>query len=162
MREDKAREAWQGFDGTWVADPGLVPAALAVYDAALGEQPHQLENMRPDVRVCADHLLDITGLEPVVTEEGVRVNIRVAIGYLNEWLGGNGNVALENLLEDVSTAEISRSQIWQWIHHEVTLDNGQQVTRQLVERYLGEELASSSAPLPTMSPRRSRSSGPAP
>lgn len=141
MREDKAREAWQGFDGTWVADPGLVPAALAVYDAALGEKAHQLENMRPDVRVCAENLLDITGLEPVVTEEGVRVNIRVAIGYLNEWLGGNGNLALENLLEDVSTAEISRSQIWQWIHHEVTLDNGQPVTRQLVERYLGEELA---------------------
>lgn len=141
MREDKAREAWQGFDGTWVADPGLVPAALAVYDAALGERPHQLDNMRPDVRACAEHLLDITGLEPIVTEEGVRVNIRVAIGYLNEWLGGNGNVALENLLEDVSTAEISRSQIWQWIHHEVTLDNGQQVTRELVERYLGEELA---------------------
>jgi malate synthase len=141
MREDKAREAWQGFDGTWVADPALVPAALDVFDAALGSKPHQLENKRPDVQVTSANILDVTGLEPIVTEEGVRVNIRVAIGYMNEWLGGNGHVALENQLEDVSTAEICRSQIWQWIHHEVTLDNGQQVTRHLVERYLGEELA---------------------
>ncbi|WP_309131073.1 malate synthase A [Brevibacterium sp.] len=141
LREDKAREAWQGFDGTWVADPGLVPAALAVYDAALGQRPHQLENLRPDVTVCAEHLLDLTGLEPIVTEEGVRVNIRVAIGYIREWLGGRGNVALENLLEDVSTAEICRSQIWQWIRHEVTLDNGHRLTRGLVEAYMAEELA---------------------
>ncbi len=141
MREDKAREAWQGFDGTWVADPGLVPAARSVYDAALGDRPHQLDNLRPDVTVCAEHLLDLTGLEPIVTEEGVRVNIRVAIGYIDEWLGGRGNVALENLLEDVSTAEICRAQIWQWVRHEVTLDNGRQVTRELVEAYLAEELA---------------------
>ena len=141
MREDKAREAWQGFDGTWVADPALVPAALAVFDAALGSAHHQLENKRPDVQVTSENILDRTGLEPVVTEEGVRVNIRVAIGYMNEWLGGNGHVALENQLEDVSTAEICRSQIWQWIRHEVTLDNGQQLTSRLVERYLGEELA---------------------
>lgn len=141
MREIKAREATQGFDGTWVADPGLVSAALDVFDAALGENPNQLEEHRRDVYVCAENLLDQSGLEPVVTEEGVRLNIRVAIGYMNEWLGGNGNVALENLLEDASTAEISRSQIWQWIHHSVTLDNGQQLTRNLVERYMGEELA---------------------
>ena len=141
MREDKAREAWQGFDGTWVADPALVPAALSVFDAALGSKPHQLENKRPDVQVTSDHILDITGLEPIVTEEGVRINIRVAIGYINEWLGGNGHVALENQLEDMSTAEISRSQIWQWIRHGVTLDNGEQLTHQMVERFLGEELA---------------------
>jgi malate synthase len=141
MREDKAREAWQGFDGTWVADPALVPAALAVFDAALGSRPHQLENKRPDVQVTSENILDITGLEPIVTEQGVRMNIRVAVGYMNEWLGGNGHVALENQLEDVSTAEICRSQIWQWIHHEVTLDNGRQLTPHLAERYLGEELA---------------------
>ncbi|RBP62223.1 malate synthase [Brevibacterium sanguinis] len=140
MREDKAREAWQGFDGTWVADPGLVPDALAVYDAALGERSHQLDNLRPDVTVCAEHLLDLTGLEPIVTEAGVRINIRVAIGYIDEWLGGRGQVALENLLEDVSTAEICRSQIWQWIRHEVRLDNGRQVTRELIQEYLDDEL----------------------
>src|SRR5699024_2350236 len=141
MREDKAREAWQGFDGTWVADPALVPAALAVFDAALGSRPHQLENKRPDVQVTSENILDITGLEPIVTEQGVRMNIRVAVGYMNEWLGGNGHVALENQLEDVSPAEICRSQIWQWIHHEVTLDNGRQLTPHLAERYLGEEPA---------------------
>src|SRR5699024_9780797 len=121
--------------------PALVPAALAVFDAALGSRPHQLENKRPDVQVTSENILDITGLEPIVTEQGVRMNIRVAVGYMNEWLGGNGHVALENQLEDVSTAEICRSQIWQWIHHEVTLDNGRQLTPHLAERYLGEELA---------------------
>ncbi|WP_260848167.1 malate synthase A [Brevibacterium aurantiacum] len=141
LREDKAREAWQGSDGTWVAGPGLVPAALAVYDAALGQRPHQLENLRSKAIVCAEHLLDLTDLEPIVTEAGVRVNVRVAIGYISAWLGGRGNVALEDLLEDMSTAEICRSQIWQWIRHEVALDNGHQLTRELVEVYLAEELA---------------------
>ncbi|MCF2585942.1 malate synthase A [Brevibacterium sp. UCMA 11752] len=141
MREDKAREASRGFDGTWVAEPGLVNDALEVFDAALGDKPNQLDNRRVDAHACAEHMLDVSGLDTTVTEEGVRLNIRVAIGYMNEWLGGNGNVALENLLEDASTAEISRSQIWQWIRHSVTLDNGKQVTRDLVERYMGEELA---------------------
>lgn len=141
MREDKAREASRGFDGTWVADPSLVADALEVFDAALGDKPNQLDNRRVDATACAEHMLDLTGLDSQVTEEGVRLNIRVAIGYMNEWLGGNGNVALENLLEDASTAEISRSLIWQWIRHGVTLDNGKQLTRDLVERYMGEELA---------------------
>ncbi len=141
MREDKEREAAEGFDGTWVAEPDLVPAALEVFDEALGDKPNQLDVLREDVDVTAADLLDVHGLEPEVTEEGVRLNIRVAIGYMNAWLGGNGHVALENLIEDASTAEICRSQIWQWTRHGVTLDNGKQLTRRLVERYMGEELA---------------------
>jgi malate synthase len=117
VRQDKVRESSDGFDGTWVAHPDLVPTATEVFDGALGERPNQVERLRDDVQVSAPDLLSVPETPGDVTEEGVAANVRVGIGYLDSWLRGVGAAAIDNLMEDVATAEISRSQLWQWIHH---------------------------------------------
>jgi len=129
VQEDKEREAAQGFDGTWVAHPDLVPVATAAFDAVLGERPNQIDRQRDDVAVTAADLLDVAATPGEVTEEGLRSNVSVGIQYLAAWLNGNGAAAINNLMEDAATAEISRSQIWQWLHHgKVTLDDVRRVT----------------------------------
>jgi len=117
VREDKDREASQGFDGTWVAHPDLVPVAVQSFDRVLGDRPNQLERQRDDVRVTSADLLDVASTPGEITEEGLRNNVSVGIQYLAAWLRGSGAVAINNLMEDAATAEISRSQIWQWLHH---------------------------------------------
>jgi malate synthase len=117
VREDKVRESGDGFDGTWVAHPDLVPTATDVFDAALGERPNQLERLREDVSVGAADLLDVAATPGDVTDEGVRTNVSVGVRYLASWLSGAGAAAIDNLMEDAATAEISRSQIWQWLRH---------------------------------------------
>ena len=117
VREDKEREASQGFDGTWVAHPDLVPTAYEAFDAVLGERPNQIERQRDDVDVAAADLLNIAATPGEATEEGLRNNVSVGIQYLAAWLRGSGAVAINNLMEDAATAEISRSQIWQWLRH---------------------------------------------
>ncbi|MGW0230562.1 malate synthase A [Actinopolymorpha singaporensis] len=141
VRADKEREAGDGFDGSWVAHPDLVPICKQVFDAVLGDRPNQLERLREDVDVTAAQLLDVKATPGEVTEEGLRNNISVALQYLASWLGGNGAVAIFNLMEDAATAEISRSQIWQWIANNVRLDTGEVVTADLVHRIEDEELA---------------------
>jgi len=117
VREDKEREAAQGFDGTWVAHPDLVPVAQEAFDRVLGDRPNQIERRRNDIRASAADLLDVAATPGEITEEGLRNNVSVGIQYLAAWLNGNGAVAINNLMEDAATAEISRSQIWQWLHH---------------------------------------------
>src|SRR6202044_4010862 len=140
VRDDKAREAGDGFDGSWVAHPDLVPVCKEVFDAVLGDRPNQLDRQRPEVAVSAADLLNVAGTPGGVTEAGLRNNISVALQYLAAWLGGTGAVAIFGLMEDAATAEISRSQIWQWIHNEVLLDDGPLVTKDVVERMIDEEL----------------------
>jgi malate synthase len=117
VREDKAREASDGFDGTWIAHPDLVEAATAEFDAVLGDRPNQIERQRPDVSMGAEQLLAVPETPGEITEAGIRQNVSVGIRYLTAWLNGTGAAAIDNLMEDVATAEISRSQIWQWLHH---------------------------------------------
>jgi malate synthase len=117
VREDKEREAGDGFDGTWVAHPDLVPTATAAFDAVLGERPNQVARLREDVSVNASDLLAVAATPGDVTAEGLRVDVSVGIRYLDAWLAGSGAVALDNLMEDAATAEISRSQVWQWVRH---------------------------------------------
>jgi len=117
VREDKVREAGDGFDGTWVAHPDLVPVAMEVFDGVLGEQPNQLDRQRDDVSVEASDLLDLRVEGGAVTEEGLRANVSVGIRYIESWLRGVGAAAIDNLMEDAATAEISRSQVWQWTRH---------------------------------------------
>jgi malate synthase len=117
VREDKLREAEDGFDGTWVAHPDLVPVARDVFDQVLGQRPNQVERRRDEVSVSARDLLDVAATPGEITEAGVRLNVSVGIQYLASWLQGTGAVAINNLMEDAATAEISRSQIWQWVHH---------------------------------------------
>jgi malate synthase len=117
VREDKEREANDGFDGTWVAHPDLVPVATEVFDAVLGERENQVERLREDVSVAAGDLLDVRVPGGEVTEEGIRNNVSVGLRYLESWLTGVGAAAIYNLMEDAATAEISRAQIWQWIRH---------------------------------------------
>jgi malate synthase len=140
VRDDKTREAGDGFDGSWVAHPDLVPICKEVFDGVLGARPNQLGKQRPEVNVSAEDLLAISKTPGGITEAGLRNNISVALQYLASWLGGNGAVAIFNLMEDAATAEISRSQIWQWIHNDVILDDGPLVTRDVVERMIDEEL----------------------
>ncbi|CAA9209192.1 MAG: Malate synthase [uncultured Chloroflexi bacterium] len=140
VREDKERESRDGFDGTWVAHPDLVPVALEVFDGVLGERPNQLEKQRPDVQVTEQQLLAFDVPGGAVTEAGVRLNISVGIQYIESWLRGNGAAAINNLMEDAATAEISRAQVWQWIRHGVRLSEGQPVTRELARQYLHEEV----------------------
>ncbi|HET9322254.1 MAG TPA: malate synthase A, partial [Gaiellaceae bacterium] len=116
VREDKVREAGDGFDGTWVAHPDLVPVATEVFDGVLGGRPNQLDRRRDEVSVSADDLLDLHVEGGEVTEEGLRQNVSVGIRYLESWLRGVGAAAIDNLMEDAATAEISRSQVWQWVH----------------------------------------------
>jgi malate synthase len=141
VREDKLRESGDGFDGTWVAHPDLVPAAMEVFDQALGAKPHQKERLREDVRVKAQDLTYIRVPGGKVTEAGLRLNVNVALQYVESWLGGNGAAAINNLMEDAATAEISRAQIWQWIRHGTKLEDGRQITRGLYAQIRGEELA---------------------
>src|SRR6201997_2158464 len=147
VRDDKTRESADGFDGSWVAHPDLVPLCKEVFDAALGTRPNQLDRLREEVSVTAQELLAVAKTPGQITEAGLRNNVSVALQYLASWLGGNGAVAIFNLMEDAATAEISRSQIWQWVHNDITLDDGPLVTRGLVEQIIGEELGKISAAL---------------
>ena len=140
VREDKVREAGDGFDGTWVAHPDLVPVAMEVFDAVLGERPNQIERKREDVDVAPEQLLDFTVPGGTVTEAGLRNNVSVALQYLASWLDGNGAVAIFNLMEDAATAEISRSQVWQWQRNGIRLAEGPPVTADLVREIEDEEL----------------------
>jgi malate synthase len=117
VREDKERESRNGFDGTWVAHPDLVPVAREIFDGVLGDLPNQVERQRDDVAVGADQLLDFEVPGGEVTEEGLRTNVSVGVRYLHSWLNGVGAAAIDNLMEDAATAEISRSQVWQWVYH---------------------------------------------
>ena len=141
VRADKQREAAQGYDGTWVAHPDLVPVAREVFDRELGGRPNQLSRLRDDVHVTAEELLDLAATPGSVTEEGLRTNVNVGFQYLSFWLAGRGAAAIDSLMEDAATAEISRSQIWQWVHHGVRLDDGRVVTGELVREILDEETA---------------------
>ena len=141
VRDDKRREATDGFDGTWVAHPDLIEAARGEFDAVLQGRPNQVDRLRDDVHVTRDQLLDIRSIGGTVTEAGVRENVSIAIRYIESWLRGVGAAAIDNLMEDAATAEISRSQIWQWIHQDVVTEEGSTVTAQMVERMLGEFLA---------------------
>ncbi|GAA3214714.1 malate synthase A [Nonomuraea helvata] len=142
VRADKTRESGDGFDGSWVAHPDLVPVCREVFDGVLGSRPNQLDRLREDVNVTAAELLAVSETPGEITETGLRNNVDVALRYLAAWMGGLGAVAIHNLMEDAATAEISRSQIWQWIHNDITLaDTGAQVTKELVEQIISEELA---------------------
>ncbi|MFF5294617.1 malate synthase A [Paractinoplanes globisporus] len=142
VREDKEREAGDGFDGSWVAHPDLVPVCQEIFDRVLGDRPNQLDKQRPDVSVTADQLLSVAATDGAVTEAGLRNDVSVGLQYLEAWLRGNGAVAINNLMEDAATAEISRSQVWQWIHNGVRLPDGTEITADLVGRIEDEELAS--------------------
>ncbi|MCS7019300.1 MAG: malate synthase A [Cytophagales bacterium] len=124
VQADKEREAQQGYDGTWVAHPGLVPIAQAVFDRFLGEQPHQKQRLHQQVAVSAEQLLNTKATPGQITLQGIKTNIRVGILYTAYWLKGQGAVAIDNLMEDAATAEISRAQLWQWLHHRVTTAEG--------------------------------------
>jgi malate synthase len=141
VRADKTREAGDGFDGSWVAHPDLVPICRDVFDAVLGERPNQLDRQRPEVSVTADQLLDVASASGSATETGLRTNLAVAVTYTAVWLSGNGAVAIHNLMEDAATAEISRSQLWQWIFSRAITDAGDVITREWVEDMLDEEFA---------------------
>ncbi|WP_405063893.1 malate synthase A [Kribbella sp. NBC_01505] len=140
VQADKTREAGDGFDGSWVAHPGMVETCRAVFDAVLGDNPNQVTKLREDVEVTAEQLLNVAATPGEVTEAGLRNNISVALQYLAAWLEGTGAVGIFNLMEDAATAEISRSQIWQWRKNGVVLDTGDTITTDLVERLADEEI----------------------
>ena len=140
VREDKVRESGDGFDGTWVAHPDLVPVALEVFDGVLGSRPNQKERTRDEVAVSAGELLGFAVAGGAVTVAGVRANIRVALAYLDSWLRGVGAAAIDNLMEDAATAEISRSQLWLWITQGVVLDDGEPFTPDRYRAIRDEEL----------------------
>ena len=137
VKEDKEREAHAGHDGTWVAHPGLSPIALEAFNNIMPEA-NQLQNLREDVNVTAEDLLQVPKGD--ITEKGVRANIRVGVQYVEAWLRGNGCVPLYNLMEDAATAEISRAQLWQWIKHEASLNNGEKITAEIFVLWLAEEM----------------------
>jgi malate synthase len=141
VRADKEREVKQGYDGTWVAHPDLVPVAREVFEAGLGGAPNQLSKQRDDVHVTAAELLDLPATPGAITEQGLRTDISVGFQYVSFWLGGRGAAAINSLMEDAATAEISRSQIWQWVHHGAALQDGRTVTAELVREILDEETA---------------------
>ena len=141
VREDKEREARAGFDGSWVAHPDLVPLCREVFVSVLGERPNQLDRRRDDVDASAAALLDVRSAGGTRSEEGLRNNVSVALQYLASWLAGSGAVAIFNLMEDAATAEIARSQVWQWLHNGIVLTSGVKVTRPLVEEIVAEEIA---------------------
>ena len=141
VRSDKARDATDGYDGGWVAHPGLVELAMGEFTKVLGDKPNQIDKQRPDINVTAAELLDFKPEAPI-TEAGLRYNINVGIHYLGSWLAGNGCVPIHNLMEDAATAEISRSQVWQWIRStKGVLDDGRKVTADMVRAMIPEELA---------------------
>jgi malate synthase len=141
VRADKQREVSQGHDGTWVAHPDLVPVAREVFEQGLGGSPNQLERQRDDVHVTAAELQDLASTPGQVTEAGLRTNVNVGFQYLSFWLTGRGAAAINSLMEDAATAEISRTQIWQWVRHAVKLPDGRPVTAELVRQILDEETA---------------------
>jgi len=141
VQEDKLREVSDGFDGTWVAHPDLVPTARAVFDRALGSNPHQKSRRREEVTVSAAQLQDTRVPGASITEQGLRNNVSVSLQYLAAWFGGNGAVAIFNLMEDAATAEISRAQLWFWVHRGSRLSDGRPVTEALYRQILAEELA---------------------
>jgi malate synthase len=137
VRADKEREATDGHDGTWVAHPGLVPVALEVFDRIM-PQPNQIDKQLPNFHATALDLLQVP--EGTITEAGVRQNVAVGLGYVEAWLRGIGCVPLFNLMEDAATAEISRAQLWQWVHHHAVMEDGLPVTVEMVEREIDDEL----------------------
>ncbi len=145
VRADKERESSQGYDGTWVAHPDLVPVAMEIFDAAFGDRISNRHMMRDDVHVTAADLLDVAsagGPEPgSITDFGVRQNVSIGLRYLESWLRGSGAVAIDNLMEDAATAEISRSMIWQWVHQAVVTAEGNRVDRPYVEQVMADVLA---------------------
>ena len=141
VREDKVREATDGFDGTWVAHPDLVPVAMEVFGSVLGGRANQVDHQTPSVRVEAKDLLGFQVEGGQVTGEGLRLNVEVALRYVDAWLRGNGAVAIHNLMEDAATAEISRSQVWQWVHHGAHTAHGTPVTAETVRAIVDEEVA---------------------
>ncbi|XVS63230.1 malate synthase A [Actinosynnema sp. CA-299493] len=138
VRDDKRREAGDGFDGSWVAHPDLVPVCAEIFDQKFGDEPNQLDELRPEVSVTAEQLLDFKSAGGGATRAGVTSAVDVGVRYLMSWLGGNGAAAIHNLMEDAATAEISRSQLWQWVHNDVVLDDGTPVTADLVRGALAE------------------------
>jgi malate synthase len=156
VRTDKARDATDGYDGGWVAHPGLVPIAMEEFVKVLGERRNQIDKKRDDVKVAAADLLDFQPEKPI-TEFGLRMNINVGIHYLGSWLAGNGCVPIHDLMEDAATAEISRSQVWQWIRSpKGVLDDGRKVTADLVRSLIPEELAKVKAAVGPDSPTYDR------
>jgi malate synthase len=139
VRSDKEREATQGYDGTWVAHPDLVPTAREVFQQALNGRPNQLEHRRDDVNVSAEELQDLASTPGQITEAGLRTNVNVGFQYVSFWLTGRGAAAINSLMEDAATAEISRTQIWQWVHYGSHLQDGRTVTVELVRQILDEE-----------------------
>jgi malate synthase len=139
VREDKAREAHAGYDGAWVAHPDLVPIVEEVFGGVLKDRPHQKDRQRDDVEIRRDQLLDVRVPDGRVTEAGLRNNISVALQYLAAWLGGSGAVAINNLMEDAATAEIARSQLWQWIRHGAKTESDEPVTLARCRAILREE-----------------------
>jgi malate synthase len=138
VHDDKSREAADGFDGSWVAHPDLVSICDEEFTAVLGDRPNQLDKLREDVSVTAEALLNVKATPGHATAAGLRAAVDVGVRYLASWLGGNGAAAIHNLMEDAATAEISRSQIWQWVRNEVKLDNGVTVTADLVREQLAD------------------------
>jgi len=141
VRTDKEREVSQGYDGTWVAHPDLVPVAREVFERGLNGAPNQLSRRRDDVHVTAGELLDLAATPGSITDTGLRTDVNVGFQYISFWLSGRGAAAINSMMEDAATAEISRTQIWQWIHHGVKLDDGREVTPGLVRHVLDEETA---------------------
>ena len=141
VRDDKVRESGDGFDGTWVAHPDLVPVAKEVFDKVLGDKPHQKDRLREEVRVAARDLLNFRVPDGTISQAGLQLNLNVALLYLESWLRGTGAAAIYNLMEDTATAEISRAQVWHWIHHPAAaLADGRKVTAEMVDSALPEEL----------------------
>ncbi len=140
VRRDKEREASDGFDGTWIAHPDLVEVAQVAFDDVLDERPNQIDRRRADVDVAAEQLLDLTMPDGTITDAGLRVNVEVGLDYLASWLSGNGAVALNNLMEDAATAEISRSQIWQWVSTESQTVEGTPIDSASIHRLIDEVL----------------------
>lgn len=147
VKADKDREAADGFDGSWVAHPDLVPVARESFDAVLGEKPNQKERLREDVHVTAAELIAVDSLDAVPTYDGLRNAVQVGIRYIEAWLRGSGAVAIFNLMEDAATAEISRSQIWQWINAGVEFENGAKATPELAREVAAEDLSAIRAEL---------------
>ena len=141
VRADKEREVGQGYDGTWVAHPDLVPVAREVFERGLQGRPNQLERRRDDVSVTAAQLQDLAATSGSITEAGLRTNVNVGFQYLSFWLTGRGAAAINSLMEDAATAEISRTQVWQWVQHGAQLDDGRAITAELVRQVLDEETA---------------------
>ena len=138
---DKRREATDGCDGTWVAHPDLVEIAIEEFNKVLQDKPNQIDRLREDVSVSAQDLLSIDQTGGAITLEGLRINVEIGLRYIASWLAGTGAAAINNLMEDAATAEISRAQVWQWVKHKKELDNGETVTTDLVKNIIQEEIA---------------------